>query len=69
VSIDFQETRGVFRGTGSFGREWRITRALTGWRLEFTDPGDTLPTFAGVHVTVSAAQAEASTPSSMRGRG
>ena len=64
MSIDFQESRGVLTGTGRFGREWRITRAFTGWRLEFTDPGDTAPTNAGVHVTRAAARAEANTPPS-----
>lgn len=68
VSIDFQETTGVFRGSGSSGREWRISRALTGWRLEFTDPGDLVATFAGVHSTLSAAKAEASTQSTTRRR-
>lgn len=66
MSIDFHESAGVFTGTGRFGREWRITRTFTGWRLEFTDPGDTAPTFAGVHVTVTAAQTEANAPPSMR---
>jgi hypothetical protein len=61
VSIDFQESDGTYTGTGRFGRQWRITRAFTGWRLEFTDPGDTAPTNAGVHATVTAAQAEANT--------
>lgn len=64
MSIEFHEIRGAFHGTGTFGREWRISRTFTGWRLEFTDPGDTAPTYAGVHVTVTAAQAEANTPSS-----
>lgn len=64
MSIEFHESGGVFHGTGRFGREWRITRTFTGWRLEFTDPGDTASTYAGVHVTVTAAQAEANTPSS-----
>jgi hypothetical protein len=68
VSIEFQETAGEFRGTGSSGREWRISRALTGWRLEFTDPGDLAATFAGVHSTLSAAKTEASTPSATRRR-
>ncbi len=64
MSIDFQETDGVHRGTGHFGRQWLITRAFTGWRLEFSDPGDTTATFAGVHPTVTAAMAEANTPPS-----
>jgi hypothetical protein len=63
MRIDFHESRGVFTGTDRSGRQWRITRTFTGWRLMFTDPGDTAPTNAGVHVTVAAAQAEANTPS------
>ena len=55
MSIDFHESQGVFSGTGTFGRQWRIARTLTGWRLEFSDPGDPAPTIAGVHVTVAAA--------------
>jgi hypothetical protein len=68
MSIDFHESEGVFRGTGRSGREWRITRAVTGWRLDFTDPGDATPTFAGVHVTVTAAMTEADTPLSTQRR-
>lgn len=68
MSIDFRENDGVFTGTGNFGRQWRITRTFTGWRLEFIDPGDPAPTYAGVHVTVAAAQAEANTPSTMSRR-
>ena len=63
MSIDFRESAGVFTGTGDVGRRWRITRALTGWRLEFIDPGDAAPTNAGVHVSVAAAEAEANTQS------
>jgi hypothetical protein len=62
MSIDFHESTDEFRGTGISGREWRITPAFTGWRLEFTDPGDAAPTFAGVHGSVAAAKAEANTP-------
>jgi len=65
VSIDFRETDGALTGSDTFGREWRIRRTFTGWRLEFTDPGDNAPTNAGVHATVAAAQAEANTPSTM----
>lgn len=61
MSIEFQESGGTYTGTGRLGRHWRITRTFTGWRLEFTDPGDTAPTYAGVHATVKAAQAEANT--------
>jgi hypothetical protein len=68
VIIEFVECEGGLRGTGNFGREWRITRAFTGWRLDFVDPGDSVPTFAGVHSTVTAAKAEANTPESTRRR-
>lgn len=63
MTIDFHESKGVYTGTGGIGRVWRITQAFTGWRLEFTDPGDATPTYAGVHGTLAAAQAEANTPS------
>lgn len=68
MSIDFREIDGVYTGSGNFGRRWRISPTVTGWRLEFTDPGDTVPTNAGVHVTVAAAEAEANTPSRMSRR-
>ena len=63
MSIEFHEKDGVYTGLGRFGRRWRITRTFTGWRLELLDPGDTRPTYAGVHVSVAAAKAEASRPS------
>lgn len=53
------EDRGGFTGTGPDGREWRIARAVTGWRLEFRDHGDTVATYAGVHASLSAARTEA----------
>jgi hypothetical protein len=59
VSIDFRENGGRYVGSDSSGRRWRITRSVTGWRLEFIDPGDAGPTNAGLHATVAAAQAEA----------
>jgi hypothetical protein len=62
MSIVFQERGGVHTGTSESGRRWCITRTFTGWRLEFIDPGDSAPTNAGVHVSVSAAQVEANTP-------
>lgn len=67
-TIDFQQWGDGFRGSGRSGRTWLITRALTGWRLEFTDPGDDTPTFAGVHGTVTAAKAEADVVHSTRRR-
>jgi hypothetical protein len=64
MDINFREVDGVYTGVGTFGRRWRITRAVTGWRLDFMDPGDSAPTNAGLHVSVSAARAEANTPPS-----
>lgn len=46
-------------GVAEGGRVWRISRTVTGWRLEFRDHGDVGATFAGVHASVAAAQAEA----------
>ncbi len=57
--IEFSEDQGTYVGLGQRGRSWRITRTFTGWRLEFSDPGDALPTYAGTHATVAAAQSEA----------
>lgn len=57
--IAFTEGPDGYRGTGARAREWHITRALTGWRLEFTDPQDDAATFAGVHRTLAEAQMEA----------
>lgn len=59
MSIEFVERHGAYTGTGKGGRQWRITRAVTGWRMEFRDDGDTAPTNAGVHASLEAAQAEA----------
>lgn len=59
MSIDFREHDGLYVGSDSSGRRWRISAAVTGWRLEFIDPGDAGPTNAGLHATVTAAQAEA----------
>lgn len=58
--VQFTDTHGSYSGDGLHGREWHITRALTGWRLEFRDPGDTEPTYAGTHPTLALAQVEAS---------
>jgi hypothetical protein len=68
MSVDFREDDGVYTGAGNLGRRWRITHAFTGWRLEFIDPGDTTYTNAGLHATVSAAQSEANTASTMSKR-
>jgi hypothetical protein len=58
--IDFQDQGGTYSGRGSSLRQWWITTCLTGWRLEFRDPGDLVSTYAGTHASLSAAQKEAS---------
>jgi hypothetical protein len=60
MGIQFVEDHGTYRGTSRGGRCWRISRVFTGWRLEFRDEGDMTATYAGVHRSVEAAQAEAS---------
>lgn len=57
--IDFHNYDGTYSGLGAGARMWRITSTLTGWRLEFRDPGDETATGAGVHRTLAAAQKEA----------
>jgi len=59
VVMEFVEDEGIYTGASRGGRRWRISRVLTGWRLEFRDYGDTAATFAGVHGSVEAAQVEA----------
>lgn len=59
MDIQFAEDHGTFTGTGRGGRCWSISRVYTGWRLEFRDAGDETATYAGVHRSVEAAQAEA----------
>ncbi len=68
MSIDFRQNGGLYVGSDTSGRRWRITRTVTGWRLEFIDPGDAGPTNAGVHATVAAAQAEANTSTGTKRR-
>ncbi|HSE09360.1 MAG TPA: hypothetical protein VLB29_11905 [Nocardioidaceae bacterium] len=55
----FREHEGSYYGVGKGGRSWRITATLTGWRLEFRDPGDSAATYAGTHATVALAEQEA----------
>ncbi len=59
AEIRFLEHEGAHAGMGRAGRQWRITPSLTGWRLEFQDPGDEKPTYAGTHPSVAAAKTEA----------
>lgn len=55
----FHQHEGSYYGKGKGGRNWRITETLTGWRLEFRDPGDSAATYAGTHATVALAEREA----------
>lgn len=57
--VEFVCRGGIYLGTGANHRHWRITATYTGWRLEFRDPGDVKPTYAGTHVSLDAAQREA----------
>jgi hypothetical protein len=57
--VQFNYYGGTYSGVGRGTRMWRITPTLTGWHLEFRDPGDTVPTNAGRHRTLVAAQNEA----------
>jgi hypothetical protein len=59
MDIQFVEHDGIYTGSSREGRRWRISRVFTGWRLEFRDEGDMAATYAGVHRSAEAAQAEA----------
>jgi hypothetical protein len=56
--IAFEESGGVWRGAGARGRQWVITPILTGWRLQFVDPGRP-PVNSGTYRTVADAIAGA----------
>jgi hypothetical protein len=60
MTIQFVEELGAYTGSSPTGRRWRISRVVTGWRLEFRDDGDITATYAGVYRSVEAAQMEAS---------
>jgi len=59
MTITFVEADGGHNGLGDKGRQWRITRVKTGWRLHFRDAGDPTPVNAGVYATLADAQAAA----------
>ena len=59
AAIEFEGHGETYRGTGRLGRQWLIRRTLTGWQLEFRDPGDVEATYAGNHASLVAAQSEA----------
>lgn len=64
TGIEFVDDQLGFRGTGDNGRCWRLTRVVAGWRLEFRDPGDKTPTYAGMFGTRERAMEEANRDSS-----
>jgi hypothetical protein len=58
--IEFVGSRAAgYVGTDQCRRQWRITATRVGWQLEFRDPGDTRPTYAGTHRSLAAAEREA----------
>ena len=57
--IEFVRRGGAYTGAGDAGRVWHIVETFVGWRLEFRDPGDPTPTYAGMHGSVDAAKREA----------
>ena len=59
TTIVFHGVAGTYAGTSRSGRQWFISPATTGWRLEFRDHGDTEATYAGTHASVTAARTEA----------
>jgi hypothetical protein len=50
---------GGYAGSGPRDRRWRITSVVTGWRLDFIDPGDATATYAGTYGSLDAAEREA----------
>jgi hypothetical protein len=59
-AIEFRnDEHGTYSGVSEGDRQWRILPIVTGWRLEFRDPGDQEATYAGSHRTLHAARSEA----------
>ena len=63
--VTFVQVHGGYIGRGIAGRKWRISRASTGWLLEFRDPGDKAPRLVGSHPTVEDAVAAAGVDSTI----
>ena len=59
AGVVFTEVCGTLCGTGHAGRRWQVVQVITGWRLEFRDPGDGTATHAGTYATAAAAQRSA----------
>lgn len=68
-AILFIEAPNGYWGEGAGQRSWHITEAVTGWRLEFLDPGDVTATYAGVHSTLDRAKLEAAVVTGVRRTG
>ena len=51
----FVPSDGGYGADGYDGRRWHIRPVMTGWRLEFADPGDEQSTYAGTHGTLERA--------------
>lgn len=60
MSVDFTEhDDGTMVGTGGRGRQWRVLKTVSGWRLEFRDEGDDVATYAGTHRSLESAMSQA----------
>lgn len=68
-SLSFAERPDGYWGTGPKGRCWHISKVITGWRLDFRDPGDESSTYAGIHGTVDLAKREAGLVTGVSRRG
>ncbi|MEO5709380.1 MAG: hypothetical protein ABIQ59_06130 [Nocardioidaceae bacterium] len=55
MTVVFQEQDGIINGIGAWGRRWRIVRTVSGWRLEFSDVGESSATYAGTHPSLASA--------------
>jgi hypothetical protein len=49
----------AYAGESPTGRRWQISPTRTGWHLEFRDPGDEQPTYAGTFGRLRDARTEA----------
>jgi hypothetical protein len=60
IPIRFENNYGTYSAVDVRGRRWLISARRSGWRLEFMDPGDRGPTYAGTHATLRDAERAAS---------
>jgi hypothetical protein len=59
MKVVFRDCGGVVVGIGEGGRRWLVSRAVSGWRLDFLDTGDRRATYAGTFGSLDAAMGEA----------